>query len=91
MRRSITITTLLAVLASASAANAGSLGKPCTSEPQAKWMPLAAIEKAVTAQGFTVRSAKIKKACAEVYAVDAKGAQVELFLDPATGTIVGRQ
>lgn len=90
MRRSI-ITTLLGVLALAPAASAGSLGKPCTSEPQAKWMPLPALEKKVAEQGFTVRSSKIKKACAEVYAIDAKGAQVELFIDPATGTIVGRQ
>lgn len=91
MRRSIILTTVFGALAAASAANAGSLGKPCTSEPQAKWMPLPALEKMVAGQGFTVRSAKIKKACAEVYAVDAKGAQIELFLDPATGAIIGRQ
>lgn len=91
MKRSIIIAALAATLATATTASAGSLGKPCTTFPKDKWAPLAALEHKLKVEGFSVRSSKIKNACAEVYALDSKGAQVELFLDPATGDIVGRQ
>ena len=91
MRLSTILAAITAAIATATIACAGSLGKPCTSFPKDKWAPLSALEHKLKVEGFSVRSAKIKNACAEVYAIDSKGAQVELFLDPATGDIVARQ
>lgn len=73
----------------ATTAQAGSFGKPCTAEPQAKWMSLEAIEKIVSDHGYTIAKSKIKGSCVEVYARDKEGMRVEFFIDPATGTPVG--
>jgi hypothetical protein len=81
----------IAVLLPATIANAGSLGRPCTNEPQAKWLTLEALQGRVEALGFKVQKGKIKNACGEIYALDSNGSRVELFVDPTSGTIVGRQ
>lgn len=41
-------------------------------------------------QGYTVQKGKIKNACGEFYARDKAGQKIELFIDPATGAIVGK-
>lgn len=87
MKRILIATALLATLAGA--ANAESYGKPCTAEPKEKWMTLEAIDKIVTEHGYTVAKSKIKGTCVEVYARDAKGDRIEMFIDPATGNPVG--
>lgn len=79
----------LALLA-AVPAHAEGFGKPCTGEPQAKWLKAADLEKIVTEHGYTVAKLKMKGSCAEVYARDKDGKRVELFLDPATGNMVGQ-
>ena len=83
---------LAAALASVStlsvAAQAGSLGRPCTSAPEAQWLSLDALKAQVAAEGYRVQKAKLKAACGEIYALDRGGARVELFLDPASGQIV---
>jgi hypothetical protein len=68
---------------------AESYGKPCTSEPQSKWMTLEAIEKIVRDHGYEVAKSKLKGSCAEVYARDTDGKRIEFFIDPATGNPVG--
>jgi len=70
-------------------AHAESYGKPCTSEPQSKWMTLEAIEKIVRDHGYEVAKSKLKGSCAEVYARDTDGKRIEFFIDPATGNPVG--
>lgn len=70
--------------------HAGSLGRPCTAAPQSQWLSIDALQSKIEAQGYKVQKAKLKNACGELYATDAKGARVELFVDPTSGNIVGR-
>lgn len=79
-----------ALLATATFANAGSLGRPCTAAPQAQWLSLEAIHAKVEALGYKVRKSKLKAACGELYTIDKNGGRVELFVDPTSGAIVGR-
>ena len=79
------------LLATATLANAGSLGRPCTSAPQSQWLSLDAIQAKVETLGYKVQKAKLKAACGELYSVDKNGSRVELFVDPTSGTIVGQQ
>ncbi len=88
--RKIAILTVAAVILGTASAQAGSLGKPCTSAPEAQWLPMAQLQAKVEAQGYKVQKAKLKNACGELYATDANGARVELFVDPTNGAIVGR-
>ena len=78
------------LLATATLANAGSLGRPCTSAPQGQWLSLDAIQAKVEALGYKVQKAKLKAACGELYTIDKNGSRVELFVDPTSGTIVGQ-
>lgn len=89
--RKITILAVAASLASiGSLAEAGSLGRPCTSAPQSEWLPLATLQSKVEALGYKVQKAKLSKACGELYTIDKSGNRVELFVDPANGTIVSQ-
>lgn len=72
----------------AATAQATSLGRPCTSAPEAEWLPLAALKAKAEAAGYRVQKAKLKAACGEIYALDRDGTRVELFLDPTSGQIV---
>ncbi len=90
MRRLTVLFAVAALAATGSLAQAGSLGRPCTNASPDKWLPIEALQAKVEAQGYTVRNAKLKNACGEIYATDKAGARVELFVDPTNGTIVGR-
>jgi len=89
--RTAVLIALFASLAAATAVRATGFGKPCTSEPEEKWLKIEELEKKAAEQGYTVAKSKIKNQCAEIYARDKQGNRIELFLDPATGNIVGRQ
>lgn len=78
------------LLATATFASAGSLGRPCTSAPQSQWLSLDALRAKVESLGYRVRKAKLKAACGELYTVDRNGGRVELFVDPTTAAIVGQ-
>jgi hypothetical protein len=78
------------LLATASLANAGSLGRPCTATPQNQWLSLDALQAKVEALGYKVQKAKLKAACGELYTIDTNGSRVELFVDPTSGAIVGK-
>ena len=82
------VTAIVVAAAAATAAQAGSLGRPCTAAAQKQWLPLGALQAKVEALGYTVQKAKLKNACGELYATDKNG--VELFVDPTNGEIVGR-
>jgi hypothetical protein len=71
-------------------ANAGSLGKPCTSAPEPQWLPMQQLQAKVEAQGYKVQKAKLKNACGELYTLDKNGNRVELFVDPTNGQIIGQ-
>jgi hypothetical protein len=90
MRKLTALAAAAAVLGTVSLAEAGSLGRPCTTAPQSQWLALDALQGKVEALGYKVRKGKLKNACGEFYATDKAGARVELFVDPSNGTIVGR-
>lgn len=90
MRKTIFLIAVIAPFGFASVAAAGSLGRPCTTVSQDKWLSIEALTTKVEAQGYTVRDAKLKKACGEIYVVDKNGGRAELFLDPTNGEIVGK-
>jgi hypothetical protein len=84
-----TLTTAI-LLATATFASAGSLGRPCTAAPQTQWLTLDALQAKVEALGYKVQKAKLKAACGELYTIDKNGSRVELFVDPTSGAIVGQ-
>lgn len=69
------------------AAQAGSLGRPCTTAPESQWLSMQA---KVEALGYKVQKAKLKAACNGIYTIDKTGNRVELFVDPTNGDIVGK-
>lgn len=86
----IAAATLAAILGTAAVAQAGSLGRPCTSAPQSQWLSIEALQAKVEAEGYKVQKAKLKQACGELYTIDKNGQRVELFVDPTSGKIVGQ-
>ena len=90
MRKLALISLTAAIFGSATAADAGSLGRPCTTAPQTQWLSLEALQSKIEALGYKVQKAKLKNACGEIYALDKTGARVELFVDPTSGEIAGQ-
>ena len=90
MRKLALISLTAVMLGAAATAEAGSLGRPCTTAPQTQWLSLEVLQTKVGALGYKVQKAKLKNACGEIYAVDKNGARVELFVDPTSGEIVGQ-
>jgi hypothetical protein len=91
--RKITVLAVIAALAGTgigSVAEAGTLGRPCTSAPQSQWLSLDVLQSKVEALGYKVQKAKLAKACGELYSIDKNGGRVELFVDPTNGEIVGQ-
>jgi hypothetical protein len=90
MRKITVIAATAALLAATTTAHAGSLGRPCTTAPQASWLPLEQLQAKIEAQGYKVQKAKLKNACGELYTIDKSGSRVELFVDPTNGQIIGQ-
>ena len=88
MRKLLIISGALALVGGASAAQADSLGRPCTDKPEGQYLSLDALKAKVVEQGYEIRSGSIKEACGEFYVLDKAGKRAELFLDPTTGVIV---
>ena len=90
MRKITIIGAAAAMLAAATTAYAGSLGRPCTAAPQASWLSIEQLQAKIEGQGYKVQKAKLKNACGELYTIDKSGSRVELFVDPTSGQIVGQ-
>lgn len=90
MRKLALIYLTAVMLGAATTAEAGSLGRPCTTAPQTEWLSLEVLQTKVETLGYKVQKAKLKNACGEIYALDKNGARVELFVDPTSGEIVGQ-
>jgi hypothetical protein len=90
MRKFTLLTAAAAIAGTATFAQAGSLGRPCTAAPQSQWLPMQALQAKVEALGYKVQKAKLKAACGELYTIDKSGNRVELFVDPTNGEIVGK-
>jgi hypothetical protein len=90
MRKLTILITAASILGIGTAAQAGSLGRPCTSAPQSQWLSMQALQAKVEALGYKVQKAKLKAACGELYTIDKNGSRVELFVDPTDGKIIGQ-
>ena len=90
MRKTALFAIVAALLGTATTAQAGSLGRPCTSAPESQWLSMQSLQAKVEALGYKVQKAKLKAACGELYTIDKTGARVELFVDPTNGAIVGK-
>jgi hypothetical protein len=88
MRSLLLAAAALGLAAIPGAASADSLGRPCTDKPESQYLSLEALKAKAVEQGYQIRSGEIRKACAELYALDKNGKRAELFLDPTTGEIV---
>lgn len=53
-----------------------------------QWMSLDEARSKVAGMGYDVRKIKREDGCYEVYAIDANGARVEIYLHPVSGEIV---
>jgi hypothetical protein len=84
------VATAAVILGLATSAQAGSLGRPCTSAPQSQWLSMQELQAKVETLGYKVQKAKLKNACGELYTIDKNGSRVELFVDPTSGAIVGQ-
>jgi hypothetical protein len=63
----------------------------CAARPAAEWLSVDQVTQKLKDQGYTVRKVERSHGCYEVKATDAKGVRVEMYLDPATAEVVGRQ
>lgn len=90
MRKTLILASAI-VIAGTGIAAAGSFGRPCTNAPEKDYAPMPALVSMVETMGYKVTKTKLKNSCAEIYARDANGAKVELFLDPTSGEILGRK
>ena len=91
MRRIITLAATAAVITLGSAgAQAGTLGRPCTSAAESQYLTPDQLQAKAEAQGYKVTRVKVANACGEIYALDKDGAKVELFVDPTNGAIIGK-
>ena len=79
---------LAGLLASLASAEASSADRVCTTAPRTQWLPLETLHRNVETVGFSVRKGELKGRCARFHVLAKTGDPMELFVDPATGTIV---
>ncbi len=85
--------TAVGMAAFANMAAAGNDDLKCTDAAQSAWMSQDATKDLLKQQGYQeVRKIAVTKGnCYEVYAVDAQGDKVEVYLDPTDGSLVGKE
>jgi hypothetical protein len=64
--------------------------RACPVRPAAERLSIDQVVLKLKEQGYTVNKIETSHGCYEVKATDAKGARVEMYLDPATVEIVRR-
>jgi hypothetical protein len=62
----------------------------CAVRPDAELLSVEEVTAKLKEQGYTVRKVERERGCYEVKATNAQGVQVEIYVDPATATIVKR-
>lgn len=77
--------TLIAGVSPAFATNDGAL---CGNAPQEQWMSADAIKAKAVEAGYDVRQVKVEDGCYEIYGIDAKGARLEIMMNPVSGETV---
>ncbi len=90
MRKISMLTAIAVVLTLTSTANASS-DRDCGKVPPRDWLSKNALKSKASDLGYQVRRIKMEDGCFEVYAIDDKGARVELYLRPDTGELVRKK
>lgn len=85
--RNATLLAAIGLLAAASPALAES-EEGCTKAPKEQWLTNDQIKSKLSEQGYTITKVEIEETCAEAKGTDKAGKNVELYVDPATATIV---
>jgi hypothetical protein len=62
----------------------------CSAHPVAERLSVDQVAQKLKEQGYTVRRIEASHGCYEVKGTDAKGAWIEMYVDPATAEIIGR-
>jgi hypothetical protein len=88
MRIAFLLAALAGLAATAGAAHADSLGRPCTDKPESEYLNLDSLKAKIVEQGYQIRSGEIRLTCGEFYVLDQNGTRAELFVDPTSGKIV---
>ncbi len=60
----------------------------CGNAPQNQWMSEDAIKAKAVEAGYDVRQVKVEDGCYEIYGIDAKGARLEVMMNPVSGETV---
>ena len=90
MRKIIFLSAMIAVLGSATLAQARDHRVSCTAAPTDQWLSASDLATKFVAQGYKVRKIELKQGCGEADLVDGKGVRTEVRFDPANGTIMTR-
>ena len=80
----------LAVLGSATLAEARDSRVSCTSTPASQWLSTSELSAKFAAQGYTVRKIELKRGCGEADLIDRNGVRTEVRFDPTNGAIMTR-
>jgi hypothetical protein len=89
MRKSPFLVAAVIALGITTAAQATGLGQPCTTAPQQLWiLDIPTVTAKAVALGYTVRKARLRNACVELYANDSNGVPFEVFVDPTNGNVL---
>jgi hypothetical protein len=65
-------------------------GGRCSARPAAEWLSMDEVAKKLKEQGYTVRRIEASHGCYEVKVTDSKGVWLEMYVDPATAEVIGR-
>ncbi len=87
MSRFISSATALVLLAAPAFAE----GMTCNSPSQDQWISKEDLTSMYSGKGYDVKNIKIESGCYEIYALDTKGARVEIIVDPMTGEQAGSE
>jgi len=88
MRHVVTTATLSILALESAGAQAGSLGRACTTAPESELLTPGELQARLVAQGYRIEHVRITKACGKSYAYSKSGAKSEIFADPTNGTVV---
>ena len=90
MRKIIFLSATIAILGTATLAQARDHRVSCTTAPAGQWLSTSDLAAKFVAQGYTVRKIELKQGCGEAGLIDNKGVRTEVRFDPANGTIMTR-
>ena len=85
------LTAAAVVLVALTAAARASEDESCTKAPREQWMSVDQLRGKLSEQGYTADKIEIENSCAEAKVRDKDGRTIELYVDPATGTVVKKE